>query len=86
MKNEIMKNCRTTYLFALLLLASPFAQAKQVANTNQPPTAATNASPPPGRPPGGFGAANNAANDISDHKKMMELLHIDSLRRGRDGK
>ncbi|HEY3862680.1 MAG TPA: endo-1,4-beta-xylanase [Verrucomicrobiae bacterium] len=30
-----------------------------------------------------LGAMNNAANE-ADHKKMLEMLHIDSIRRGRD--
>jgi hypothetical protein len=65
----------TTFSLALsLLIAIPFAQARQGANTNQPPA----------RPVGAFGGGNNAATE-ADHKKMMELLHIDSIRRGRDG-
>ena len=43
------------------------------ATTNAPPAAATN-----------FGGGNNAATE-QDHKQMMELLGITSLRRGRDG-
>src|SRR5580658_6566468 len=74
MKNNY-KRCRQAACFYIVLLtASPFAQARQDATTNEPPT----------RPSGGFGSGNNAATE-ADHKKMMELLHIDSIRRGRDG-
>jgi hypothetical protein len=38
----------------------------------------------PGRVGGGFGGGNNAATE-QDHKKMMKLLGITSIRRGRDG-
>ena len=38
----------------------------------------------PGRGGGGFGGGNNAAT-AQDHQRMMDLLHITSLRRGRDG-
>jgi hypothetical protein len=69
---------------ALLMIANPFARAADT-NTNAPPAATNSASSPPGPVPrGGFGGVNNAANE-ADHKRMMELLHIDSIRRGRDG-
>ena len=45
---------------------------------------ATNSVPAAGRGGGGFGAGNNAAT-AQDHQKMMALLHISSIRRGRDG-
>ena len=38
----------------------------------------------PGRAGGGFGGGNNAATE-QDHQRMMDLLHITSIRRGRDG-
>jgi hypothetical protein len=70
-------------LLAVLILASPFARAAD-ANTNSP-AATNNTAPAPARlVGGGFGGGNNAATE-ADHKKMMELLHIDSIRRGRDG-
>src|SRR6187549_2044976 len=50
----------------------------QSVSTNRP--AATNS---PARP-GGFGANNNAATQ-ADHQKMLDLLGIKSIRRGREG-
>ena len=38
----------------------------------------------PGRAGGGFGGGNNAVTE-QDHRRMLELLHITSIRRGRDG-
>src|SRR5580658_6294078 len=70
------KNC----ILAVIIIAGPFKQAA-VADTNSPPAATNNTSTAPARPPGG---ANNAANE-ADHKRMMDLLRIDSIRRGRDG-
>jgi hypothetical protein len=43
---------------------------------------ATNTPPPPGT--NAFPRINNAANE-RDHQHMMDLLHITSIRRGRDG-
>src|SRR5580658_10628726 len=70
------KNC----ILAVIIIAGPFNQVA-VADTNSPPAATNNTSTAPARSPGG---ANNAANE-ADHKQMMDLLHIDSIRRGRVG-
>ncbi len=78
------RGCREICLIAGLILASPVARAAD-ANTNPPVAATNNPSLVPGRlPGGGFGPLNNAAT-IADHKRMLELLHIESIRRGRDG-
>jgi hypothetical protein len=77
--NPIMTSSRLL-VTALTLVA--FAARAQDAGTNQPaPFATTNAATPPR--PGGFGG-NNAAT-TQDHQKMLELLGITSIRRGRDG-
>jgi hypothetical protein len=70
-------------LSAVLIIASPLAQTAE-AQTNTPSAATTNAAAPRRPPGGGFGGANNAAT-VADHKAMMDLLHIESLRNGRDG-
>ncbi len=80
MKREII-----TCGAAVLITASPFARAADTNTNVPPPGAANNIAPAQARPPAGrFGGPNNAAT-IADHKRMLELLHIDSIRRGRDG-
>jgi hypothetical protein len=82
--DSIGRSRRQARILALLLIASLSARAED-ANTNSPPAPTNNASPAPARAAGGgFGGANNAATE-ADHARMMELLHIPSIRRGREG-
>ena len=68
-------NCRGTWwaAFASGLAICLFAGITIAATTNAPPAAAP-----------GFGGGDNAAAE-RDHQRMMDQLHITSLRRGRDG-
>jgi hypothetical protein len=59
--------------FGGLLALSIFAAVTADAATNAPPVA-----------PPSFGGGNNAATE-QDHRHMMDLLHITSIRRGKDG-
>ncbi len=63
------------FAFCFTLQIACFSQS---VSTNQP--AATNST----ARPGGFGANNNAATQ-ADHQKMLDLLGIKSIRRGREG-
>jgi hypothetical protein len=55
------------------LALSVFSAATADAATNAPAASAPS-----------FGGGNNAATE-QDHQRMMDLLHITSLRRGKDG-
>lgn len=72
-----------TSVVGLFALTSSVARAADAA-TNQPVPTSNTIAATPGRIGGGFGGGNNAATE-QDHKRMMDLLHITSIRRGRDG-
>jgi hypothetical protein len=65
-----------TAIVGLLVIAVTSVPAQNTASNTVPAT--------PSRIGGGFGAGNSAATE-QDHKRMMEQLHITSIRRGRDG-
>ncbi len=72
-----------TFTCLLALSISIATAADDSTNTPAPAATPPTATPPPA--PGGFGGrGNNAASD-ADHKHMMELLGITTVRRGRDG-
>src|SRR5450759_3793001 len=75
-------------IVGVLALANLHARAADIV-TNQPASASNTVAPattPAVTPPrggGGFGGNNPAT--AQDHQRMMELLNITSIRRGRDG-
>ena len=70
-------------IIALMLLGVPLSRAA-APPTNLPPVATSSTSSATNRPATPAFGGNNPATQ-ADHKRMMELLHIDSIRRGRDG-
>jgi hypothetical protein len=70
--NQHRRACLTALACSLAL--SVFAVATADAATNAPPAFVPN-----------FGDGNNNAATERDHQRMMDLLHITSIRRGRDG-
>jgi hypothetical protein len=68
------KHCRKCLLvLGCWLAGSVFAAVTAAAATNAPAASAPS-----------FGGGNNAATE-QDHQRMMDLLHITSIRRGKDG-